>query len=103
METYQLHAHDGQQRTVSLTGGPLRDASGQFVGAVGVFRDVTHVLRLQQALAVTERQYRTLVEHLPDMITRFDPDLRLSHEQPVHARSAIPASGMATSRALRHQ
>jgi PAS domain S-box-containing protein len=63
-------------RSISFTGGPLRDATGEIVGAVGVARDVTELQRIQAVLAERERQFRTLVEHSPDIIIRIDPLLR---------------------------
>jgi PAS domain S-box-containing protein len=77
------HSDDAEpRRTVSITGGPLRDAAGRVVGAVGVMRDVTELQRVQAALAERERQFRTLVEHSPDIINRFDPLLRVVYVNP---------------------
>lgn len=39
---------------------------------ITISRDVTERLRLQQELTDRERQYRSLVEHSPDVIARFD-------------------------------
>jgi PAS domain S-box-containing protein len=80
--TLQLRTHDGHERIVSLTGGPLQDAGGYQMGAVGVFRDVTRIQQMQRALAEQERLFRTLVEHSPDVITRFDPALRHVYVSP---------------------
>jgi len=80
--TLQVRTHDGRERTISLTGGPLRDATGQIVGAVGVVRDVTEFQRVQAALAEQERLFRTLVEHSPDIIARFDRGLRYLYVSP---------------------
>jgi PAS domain S-box-containing protein len=89
--TLQMGTHPDRIRSVSLTGGPLRDAAtGQIVGAVGVVRDVTELQRVQTALAEQERQYRTLVEHSPDIITRFDRTGRHLYANP----TAITALGI---------
>jgi PAS domain S-box-containing protein len=80
--TVQVGTHPDRTRSISFTGGPLRDATGRIVGAVGVARDVTELQRVQAALAERERQYRTLVEHSPDIITRFDPMLRTLYINP---------------------
>ncbi|HEV2461185.1 MAG TPA: PAS domain S-box protein, partial [Ktedonobacterales bacterium] len=89
--TLQVRTHDGRERTISLTGGPLRDAAtGQIVGAVGVVRDVTELQRVQAALAEQERLFRTLVERSPDIIARFDRKLRYLYVSPA-VRQVSPA------------
>ncbi len=80
--TSRVRTREWQERTISLTGGPLRDTTGQIVGAVGVVRDVTDLQRTQAALAEQERLFRTLVENSPDIITRFDRNLRHLYVSP---------------------
>src|SRR5258707_7313355 len=80
--TLHMGTHRDRTRTISLTGGPLRDARGQIVGAVGIVRDVTELQRVQAALAEQERLFRTLVEHSPDIIARFDRELRYLYVSP---------------------
>ncbi len=89
--TMQMHGRDGQERIVSLTGSPLRDGDGQITGAVGVMRDVTQIQQLQAALAEQEQQFRTLVENMPDYVTRHDPLLRMRYANP-RAQAAIGIS-----------
>jgi PAS domain S-box-containing protein len=93
--TLYVRTHDGRERTISLTGGPLRDAAtGQIVGAVGVVRDVTELQRVQTALAEQERLFRTLVEHSPDIIARFDRELRYLYVSPaIRQVSPLPETG----------
>lgn len=86
--TLRLRTHDGRERTVSLTGGPLRDGCGHLTGAVGVFRDITEVQQMQETLAQQERLFRTLVEHSPDIIARFDRELRYLYINPAISRVA---------------
>ncbi|HEV2461393.1 MAG TPA: PAS domain S-box protein, partial [Ktedonobacterales bacterium] len=90
--TVQLGTHPDRIRCVNLTGGPLRDAAtGQIIGAVGVARDVTELQRVQAALAEQERLFRTLVEHSPDIIARFDRELRYLYVNPaIHQVSPLP-------------
>src|SRR5260370_26586303 len=89
--TLQVRTHDRRERTISLTGGPLRDATGQIVGAVGVVREVTEFQRVQAALAEQERLFRTLVGHSPDIIARFDRELRYLYVSPaIREGSPVP-------------
>jgi PAS domain S-box-containing protein len=75
-QTLQFGVHTDHPRSISLTGGSLRDTAGRLIGAVGVVRDVTELELAQAALAEQKRQYQTLVEHSPDVIVRLDPALR---------------------------
>ncbi len=90
--TQVVHAPDGHERTMSLTGGPLRDATGQITGGVIVARDVTELKRTQTMLAQQERLFRTLVENSPDTITRFDRNLRHLYVSPSsESLTGVPA------------
>ncbi len=52
----------GEDIIVNVSGAPIRDATGQIVGGVILFRDVTGRYRLEQQLQFNERKLRTLVE-----------------------------------------
>src|SRR5260221_3484461 len=52
----------GEDIILNASGAPIRDAAGQIVGGVVVFRDVTGRRRLEQQLQYSERKFRSLVE-----------------------------------------
>ncbi len=52
----------GEDIIVNVSGAPIRDAAGQIVGGVVVFRDVTGRYHLEQQLQINERKFRSLVE-----------------------------------------
>jgi PAS domain S-box-containing protein len=52
----------GQDHFLDVSGTALRDAIGEIVGGVAVYRDMTERYRLEQQLQDTERKYRSLVE-----------------------------------------
>ncbi len=54
--------YKGEDMIFNVSGAPIRDAAGQIVGGVVVFRDVTGQHRLEQQLQYSERKLRTLVE-----------------------------------------
>ena len=54
--------HKGEDLTLNVSGAPIRDAAGQIVGGVVVFRDVTRQRRLEQQLQYSERKLHSLVE-----------------------------------------
>lgn len=61
---------------------PERDESNRIVGALTFGTDVTEIVRLQEAIAAREQEFRALVEHSPDTITRFDRDCRRIYVNP---------------------
>jgi diguanylate cyclase (GGDEF)-like protein/PAS domain S-box-containing protein len=60
-----LLARDGSEYHISDSAAPIRNGSGQTVGVVLVFSDVSVQYRLQQEVVESESRYRALVESLP--------------------------------------
>jgi PAS domain S-box-containing protein len=52
---------EGYKHTFLTTKSPYRDSLGQIVGLVGLSRDITQRIEQVEALAESERRYRTLV------------------------------------------
>ncbi len=67
-----------EMRVHSVLVQPEFDASDRVVGAVAIGHDVTDLVRAQQAMAVREREFRTLAENLPDLLVRYDTDARVT-------------------------
>lgn len=68
---------DGQQLHLSLTISPVRDASGNIVGASKVAHDVTEKVRSQQLVRESEARFRLLAGHAPVGIFESDAAGRL--------------------------
>ncbi|MBL8415759.1 MAG: EAL domain-containing protein [Propionivibrio sp.] len=60
-----LQSRDGTQYRIAENSAPILDASGQIVGRVLVFRDVTEQYSVQQSLAESRARYRSLIEFSP--------------------------------------
>lgn len=60
--------------TITINGKPIIQ---------GIFRDITLRKQVEANLSASERNYRTLAENLPDVIARFDKDLRYTYVNPV--------------------
>jgi len=98
VSTHRLH--DGTTLSVESIVSQLLDASGQAVGSLAVIRDIGSRLEAERAIAEAttalarrERQFATLVENSPDVISRLDRELRHLYVSPVVEQySGVPAA-----------
>lgn len=91
----QVPHPDGQARVHSVVIAAERDAQGAVCGAVAVGRDVTDEVRVREALAAREREFRTLAENSPDVIVRYDRAMRVVYGNPaLGERTGVPAAQM---------
>jgi diguanylate cyclase (GGDEF)-like protein/PAS domain S-box-containing protein len=58
---------------------PEFDCDGQLVGVISTARDITPVKRMESELAARAREFHTLVDHLPDVVVRYDLQLRRTY------------------------
>jgi PAS domain S-box-containing protein len=79
-ETYRRK--DGSIFPVSCSRAPIID-HGKCIGAVVMFRDITERRWMEKALAASEREFRSLAENSPDIITRYDRLCRLVYLNPI--------------------
>jgi PAS domain S-box-containing protein len=77
----------GVARTYWTTRGPYHDAHGNIVGTLGISRDITDQKKAEQALAISEKRYRALVENGQGLICTHDLDGRLLSVNPAGAQS----------------
>jgi len=61
-----LIARDGCERNIADSAAPIRDATGDIIGVVLVFRDVTEEKKTARALQASEEQLRRLFESMHD-------------------------------------
>jgi PAS domain S-box-containing protein len=71
-----LIARDGREFPIDDSAAPIRDAAGNIIGSVLVFRDISERKRAQEALLESERRFRGLMEQAPFSIQVFSPDGR---------------------------
>ena len=61
-----LKRKDGSPVIVSTSSHAYYDASGNYAGVEGVFRDITRFKKVQRELKQSEEQNRVLIEHVQD-------------------------------------
>lgn len=73
---------DGERKLLSISGVPIVDAQGELDSAVLAIKDVTDAVRSEQALAASERRFRSLVQNASDIITIVDSERKIRYESP---------------------
>jgi PAS domain S-box-containing protein/putative nucleotidyltransferase with HDIG domain len=89
-QIYEAHVRwaDGSLRDVIFHKSILTGADGDVAGLTGIIVDVTERKRMEHALKQQEHQYRTLVEHSPDLIVRYDAALHRVYVNPAWERAS---------------
>lgn len=89
--SYRVVFPDGQEKILNTLGRVDYDADGRPVRFLGTVQDITEKQQVEALLRTREAEFRALVENSPDMIARFDGDLRLVYVNPVvEAVTGIP-------------
>ena len=96
---------DGQWRILDTRKIPLRDATGQIIGLLGVNHDITELKTTQEALRQNERFLHTVLDGLPWLIAFVGADNRYrfvntafvkwtgSHRQEIEGHNFTPLLG----------
>ena len=75
-EPWQLKKSDGTWADILINSRPVRNFEGEISHAVMSWRDTTHHKAMEAELRRKEFHFRTLVENSPDIILRFDREMR---------------------------
>jgi len=71
-----LLTKDGSEIPIDHRAAPIRDSSGQTIGAVISFRDITRERRAEKAISEHERLLQTVLDNTPGLIYVKDADGR---------------------------
>ncbi|MCA2999258.1 MAG: PAS domain S-box protein [Rhodocyclaceae bacterium] len=72
--TYRRIWPDGSEKWYQTSGAPVFDAVGVFTGYRGTTKDVTALMRAQQAIVESERRYRLMFDLNPHPMWVFDAE-----------------------------
>jgi PAS domain S-box-containing protein len=73
---HRIRDRHGEIRTILTRGRPVCDSEGKIIAWAGINLEITERKRIEEQLRRREQEYRALVEHSPDVIVRFDRELR---------------------------
>ncbi len=79
---YRIVRPDGSIRWIQFQTFPVRDEAGQVYRFVGIAEDISDRKQAEEALNRREQEFRALVENAPDVIARFDRQLRYVYVNP---------------------
>lgn len=77
---------DGSGRIIKMNTSPIRDTQGHIIGGMVLAEDVTERIRAEQALAISEAQYRAIVEDQTELIYRSLADNTLTFVNAAYCR-----------------
>src|ERR1700737_4120918 len=63
---------EGRELDISLTVSPIKESTGQILGASTIARDITERKRVEQALRSSEARWRAIIESAVDGIVVID-------------------------------
>ncbi|MBA3775742.1 MAG: EAL domain-containing protein, partial [Betaproteobacteria bacterium] len=75
-EFRRVDAH-GVERVVHISGVPMWDESGRYVGYRGIGRDITEQKQAEQGLADTQSQLDVALDNMPGALVYTDKDLNI--------------------------
>ncbi|MEH2409797.1 EAL domain-containing protein [Nostoc sp.] len=77
-----LIARNGTEILINDSIAPIKEDDGKITGAVLVFQDITERKQVLEKLARHQQEFKALVEYAPDIISRFNTQLRYVYVNP---------------------
>ncbi len=90
---YRLRRHDGEYRHILDHGSPFNDLDGTFAGYIGSCLDITDRKQAVEALAVSEKRLRTILDAEPECVKITTEDSILLNMNPA-GLAAIEADSL---------
>lgn len=86
---HRLLFADGRIKFVRERGETIYDADGRPLRTLGTIQDISDRRNTERALRQKEEEYRTLAENSPDLIARFDRQLRHLYVNAAAAKAGV--------------
>lgn len=93
-------AKNGEYVCQSLRVVPEYNANGEVCSALSFTRDVSELKQAKHKAQASEQEFRTLIEHSPDMIVRYDSKHRRVFVNPTYEKVSGYTQAEALSRSL---
>jgi two-component system, sporulation sensor kinase A len=77
---------NGSLLEIAVSYSSLRDKTGQVIGVMGIFRDITKLVNMERELKRTRELYRLIAEHTTDMIKVYTKDRKIVYASPSHEK-----------------
>ncbi|MBD3166190.1 PAS domain S-box protein, partial [bacterium] len=71
-----IERKNGEKRTILVTNSPRVNEKGEYIGVIGVLRDITELKHTQDHLAKSEANLRAITAAMPDLPFLLDEDGR---------------------------
>ncbi len=78
----QVLNENGEREMHDVTLVPELDTDGKLISVLGIGKDMTDIYRMQDTISAREKEFRTLVENLPDNVIRYDKECRAIYVTP---------------------
>jgi PAS domain S-box-containing protein len=73
----ELRRRDGTVRNVQISGAPLLDSNGRFVGTSGIVLDITEQKKTREAIKQSEKRFKSIFESVDDGLVYLDASGRI--------------------------
>ncbi|MBB5019496.1 diguanylate cyclase (GGDEF)-like protein/PAS domain S-box-containing protein [Chitinivorax tropicus] len=84
--TYKVTHPDGRERYFCVSGKPVFDMTGHFVGYRGAGRDITQTKQAEMALFAEKERAQVTLESIGEGVITTDTELRIQYMNPVAAQ-----------------
>jgi PAS domain S-box-containing protein len=85
---YRVQHKNGSWKWHTSNASVIRNIGGKVTSFLGIARDITERKQMEQELVAREREYRVLLENIPDPIVRYDTELRRIYVNPAWERAS---------------
>lgn len=91
---YQIQLPDGTEKSIRISGNPIHDADGVFLGYRGVGRNITAEVAVEQQANQLRARLHDAIESIADGLVLFDADDRMVLCNSAYRQSVAPIADL---------